>query len=355
MANYSTDVTARNVSLKLNDTNSSDYYYFDDTVRWHQTIKWHCLVIFTAVGCTGNTLSLLVFLTSTLRASSTGIYLIALATCDTSILVLETVIQSGDVAVSSLSCQLYYYFCYSVRMLEALVVVSLCLDRTICLRCPFQSHKFSNMKVASLVMMTITVLSFTLCPYAFFTLIYYVNYCAVGDNSLYMFTDFLISILFGEVMTSIAVIIMTCYIIRALSLSRERQVHILRNSSSESVNKQLTVMTAALAVTFSLCRVPHSIVYIAYDIRHYILLEDPESPSQMYLAASIDIGYTISLINYCSNFVVYFVCWAAFRKKLCHLITLSSFRGTSVALNDTGGSTLQSSGRSNTTYSDSFV
>ena len=305
-------------------TNATYVSLADYLKTWHHKLRIYSLIVFTLIGTIGNMLSFVVFIKSKLRRTSHGAYLIALAWMDTTILILELLLRTNTLSQSDISCKIFYYIRNTLKMLEAFLVVSLCADRSIFLRFPFQSHRWANLKVSVISIVVQTAIACCLCGYTFGQITLYGTWCnhtPDDHNYIYLYTEFAISTIVGEVLTGLMVIVLAVYITMALSMLRQRARRLSCNRAPSSmIDREVTKMTIAIAVTFSLFRLPYSILYTTNFIRHYIIQFNYTSATQQMLQKAVNVTYAIAQMNYCVNFVIYLIFWGAFRKKLARML-----------------------------------
>ena len=290
---------------------------------WHHKLRIYCLIVFTLIGTIGNMLSFAVFIKSKLRRTSHGAYLIALAWMDTAILILELLLRRNNLSQSDISCKIFYYIRNMLKMLEAFLVVSLCADRFISLRFPFQSNRWANLKVAAVSIVVQTAVACCLCGYTLGHMVLTGDYCNYTDDHkyIYLYTELAISTIVGEGITGLVVIVLAVYITMTLSMLRQRARRQSGNRAPNSmIDREVTRMTIAVAVTFSLFRLPYSILYTTFFIRHYIIKFKYLSATQQMLQKAVNVTYAIAQMNYCVNFVIYLIFWGAFRKKLARIL-----------------------------------
>ena len=290
---------------------------------WHHKLRIYSLIVFTLIGTIGNMLSFAVFIKSKLRRTSQGAYLIALAWADTTIPILELLLRKNNISQSDISCKIFFYIRNTLKMLEAFLVVSLCADRFISLRLPFQSNRWANLKVAAVSIVVQTAVACCLCGYTFGQITLYGTRCNHTPNDhkyIYLYTDFVISIV-GEALTWLMVIVLAVYITMALSMLRQRARRLSCNRAPNSmIDREVTKMTIAIAVTFSLFRLPYSILYTTFFIRHYIIQFKYTSATQQMLLKAMSVIFAIAQMKYFVNFVIYLIFWGAFRKKLASML-----------------------------------
>ena len=290
---------------------------------WHHKLRIYSLIVFTLIGTIGNMLSFAVFIKSKLRRTSHGAYLIALAWVDTTILILELLLRTNNLSQSDISCKIFYYIRNTLKMLEAFLVVSLCADRFISLRFPFQSNRWANLKVAAVSIVVQTTVACCLCGYTLGHMVLFGDYCNYTDDHkyIYLYTELAISTIVGEGITGLVVIVLAVYITMTLSMLRQRARRQSGNRAPNSmIESEVTKMTIAIAVTFSLFRLPYSILYTTNFIRHYIIQFNYTSATQQMLQKAVDVTYAIAQMNFCVNFVIYLIFWGAFRKKLARML-----------------------------------
>ena len=321
---FSTVMPPSNSAFSSPATNATYVSIEDYLNTWHHKLRIYSLIVFTLIGTIGNMLSFVVFIKSKLRRTSHGAYLITLAWVDTSILILELLLRTNNLSQSDISCKVFYYIRNTLKMLEAFLVVSLCADRSIFLRFPFQSHKWANFILSIISIVVQTAVACCLCGYTFGRIILYGTWCNVILNdykNIYFYTDLAISAIIGEVLTGLMVIVLAVYIAMALSKLKQRARRLSCNRAPNSViDREVTKMTIAIAVTFSLFRLPYSILYRTYFIRHVIIQFKYTSATQQMLQKASAVTYAIAQMNYCVNFVIYLIFWGAFRKKLARLL-----------------------------------
>ena len=304
-------------------TNATYVSIADYLKTWHHKLRIYSLIVFTLIGTIGNMLSFAVFIKSKLRRTSHGAYLIALAWVDTTILILELLLRKNNLSQSDISCKIFYYIRNTLKMLEAFLVVSLCADRFISLRLPFQSNRWANLKVAAVSIVVQTAVACCLCGYTLGCVVLTKDYCNYTDDPkyIYLYTELAISTIVREGITWLLIIVLAVYIAMALSKLRQRARRLSCNRAPNSmIDREVRKMTIAIAVTFSLFRLPYSISYTTFFIRHVIIQFKFTSATQQMLLKAVDVTFAIAQMNYCVNFVIYLIFWGSFRKKLARML-----------------------------------
>ena len=314
------------VTSYINNTNISYLKYHDYHQSWNHKARMYSLIISVIFGCPANMLSFLVFMKSKLRLSPTGTYLMAIAWIDSLVLILEVLTRTNVVAVSATSCKVAYYLRFSFKFLEASLVVSLCISRTLCLIFPFSNYKCSKKSTATLCIFLETLAAFTLCTYALVHTIKYGQGCNTDWRSpnklIYFIADTVISVAIGEILSSLIVILLAIYIMKSLRTYRKNSQsirHEHKERKDKNLDKQITRMTAAVAVTFTCFRLPYSVLYIIFDIRNHFYRMSYQSQKNLIIA--VDVAAIFCTLNYCTNFFIYITLWRAFRNKCWKIFT----------------------------------
>ncbi|CAG2233684.1 unnamed protein product [Mytilus edulis] len=144
---------------------------------WSDVFTYVTPVIF-AVGITGNTISLLVFLTKNMRKLSASVYLAALSTADLMALVFYVLVEwirkgipigSGQVTApffeSNGVCQIILFMSYSFRFLSAWLVACFTLERYIGVCHPLKRKDVCNLRSSKRIVFLAVIVSFVIASF----------------------------------------------------------------------------------------------------------------------------------------------------------------------------------------------
>ncbi len=307
-------------------------------------IRYVSLVAMGTVVCVGllcNVLSLAVFLLSpTLRKTTTGHFLSALAIADLIFLIgdlmrwLHLADSKGQyfpqvafMNQSDFLCPFVYFLRYVGKLASAWITVVITLERLLSVRMPLQVSRLSTVTTAKVVIVTIYVTSAAAMSFPFWTVgllpSEQMNRCQMTNKKAYDIMNWIFlrvgSLLLPGALMVILTALLVFYLLRAHS-ERTRRLSVRRQEAPGSLplEKQLSYMLLAVATAFVLLRLPYTIAFYinAYKEETWDNLSKALS-TQIYSAYRIcDV---IATSNYAINFFLYCLCGSAFRQELRRL------------------------------------
>ncbi|ELU16410.1 hypothetical protein CAPTEDRAFT_213630 [Capitella teleta] len=294
---------------------------------------FYSMAIIIPIGLICNTLSIGVFAASpALRRTTTGHFLIALSAADFCFLFGELLRWMNNQPGSHqfpgpnfanehwFWCKFMHSLRYSSKLASAWVTVAITLERFITIRFPLQVATISRPTRARFLIALIAMAACLLCVYPFWTVglkdWQSKLYCLITNRKVYENWSMVV-LRFGTlVIPSICIIILTSLIICNLQKAHTRRCHYQEGQQvPTSIQRQLTFMLLAVAISFVILRLPNA---IAYYFNHY---KRNMWPSLTMLNSNrIFVAYKVTDIiattNYCLNFFLYCVCGSVFRRQV---------------------------------------
>ncbi|XP_052086533.1 thyrotropin-releasing hormone receptor-like [Mytilus californianus] len=299
-------------------------------------------VIF-AVGITGNTISLLVFLTKNMRKLSASVYLAALSTADIMALIFYVLVEwirkgiptgSGQVTAPFLEsngvCQIILFMSYSFRFLSAWLVVCFTLERYVGVCHPLKRKDVCNLRSSKRIVFFAVIVSFVIASIR--PWLSEVRY--VGPNNVPSCTrrlehthlSFIYDCIFGVCITFLPFLIITVLntlIIRKLinRNKRHRQVKIITEESI--IRLEFTIILITISLCFIAFNTPYAIVWF----KHFLQMSSMRMEESIFVLKNQNLlifTRTIFFMNYCINFFLYSITGAYFREELKMLFTYRS-------------------------------
>lgn len=349
MSNLSESIgNSKTPSLGDSDYEHTAYYF-----RLAESINFYGLSLIIPFGLVGNCFSICVLLLSSmLRRTTTGQYLIALALADSTVLVGDGIrwlaSRRYDVAeyyfpqnlglnvfdTSNAACKITQFLRYGGCLWSVWITIAIAVERLISVAFPHKIDRFSTMKITRIAIVSIVVVSFCLGSFPFWTL--HVTYgqefgvnmtkCAIYDKDAYNAWNNAVLKLATLLIPGVLITILTIVIIVYLCRSRCGQKNAPSDESARtpsrektvtrlelSVTTQMTVMLVAVCVATIALRTPYT---ISYYFRSRVWAAESVHPTthvQTYMAYRIT--DLINTVNYAINFVLYCVWGSSFRRE----------------------------------------
>ena len=312
----------------------------EELIRLCHAVRLHFLIVFAVVGFIGNTFSFVIFYKSKVRNTSIRVYLITLSFADSFVLILEVLVRSPSVTHTyGVLCSGLFYLRNTIKIFEAFLVITLCVDRMLMLCYPIIYIKISKPVYSLLFIIVNLVLSALLSIYTIFTIKLMIkngkHTCNIPDNMshVYIITEGVFTGLIGEVTVSIVLIAVTVKVKHSLN-----QMRIVSRNISESVESSVNVIstvitrvTVTIAVTFVVFRISYSVVYLIYYI---YVMKRGQDVHHDNLSIALIIFSVVSNLNYCTNVLIYVLCWPSFKKSSKSVLSCSKTVYRSANSND---------------------
>ena len=172
-----------NIIFKMNESdtlfgNSSVFGPFLDevpttslAVQAAKLLRRICIPIIIAIGLCGNTLSLMVFSTQSMKKKSCSVFLGSMAAVD-NVFLLSLLITwfDGEIATiitHDLSCQLLIYFTYVTSFLSVWFIVGFTLERFIAIRFPLKRQTMCSVRREKIVVVCMSLFAAALYNFSF--------------------------------------------------------------------------------------------------------------------------------------------------------------------------------------------
>ncbi|XP_071141296.1 probable G-protein coupled receptor 139 [Mytilus edulis] len=299
-------------------------------------------VIF-AVGITGNTISLLVFLTKNMRKLSASVYLAALSTADLMALIFYVLVEwirkgipigSGEVTAPFLEsngvCQIILFMSYSFRFLSAWLVACFTLERYIGVCHPLKRKDVCNLRSSKRIVFFAVIVSFVIASFRpWLSEVLY-----VGPNNVPSCTrrpehtnlSFIYDCIFVVCITFLPFLVITILntlIIRKLIIRNKRHRQVRITTKESIIRLEFTIILITISFCFIAFNTPYAIIWFKHSLQmSSIRMEDSVFvPTNQNL---LIFTKTIFFMNYCINFFLYSITGAYFREELKMLFTYRS-------------------------------
>ena len=205
--------------IQRNDTDN-DNLDDDDPWLWSELFRVHGTDVMVALGLLGNLMSFLVLLSSKMRSRASRLYLIVLAVTDSLVLLNELCFEHEYTDYSLGSCITIIYSRYVLKSFSAYIVVLISIQRFVTLKYPLRVD-YNRPLYVFLSLSSALIFSVVSSLYGAFTpTLIEDQYCDIkeGMAQIYVWSDFVLNVLFTEVGASIVVLVLTL-----LTISRLRE------------------------------------------------------------------------------------------------------------------------------------
>ena len=292
------------------------------------------MAVIIALGIVANFLSVLVFVTSCMRHSSTGHYLLALACADLSVMIGELLTWLNSTQGLGHKLNIDFYdtydvFCkglswirYTSRLVSAWLVVAITAERCVAIVRPFDVSRISTPPRAKKLIAVIILCSVTVSSYPLYTVAILEeegeHMCFVENIVMYDIMTWIVLRVGDLILPSLVICSLTsaiaCRLIRRTSNRRQLDQTtgsgvILRGTPEQKIN----TMLLCIALTFVFIRLPRTILYYL----HFHRDSPPISAwNQRNLHAAYILSHPLYTINYAINFFFYCFLGTAFRMEL---------------------------------------
>ena len=317
------------------------------------TIQFYSLAVIIPIGLITNFLSVLVFITSCMRYSSTGHYLLALSCADFTVMVWELLTWLNTTKGLDHRLNIDFYdrynvFCkglswlrYASRLVSAWLVVAITAERCVAIVRPFDVSRLSTPKRAKIVIASIVLMSIAISSYPLYT-VAILTENEPGSSSFYTMC-FVDLVLLYDVMTwivlrvgdlilpSVLICALTSAIAIKLCSRPSARLRVDANIGDGAVimrgtrEKRINTMLLCIALTFVFIRLPRAVCYYLYYHRDSPLLD---SWNQRQLHAAYLLTLPLYTVNYAINFFLYSLLGTAFRMELLSFCSRFDIRKT---------------------------
>ena len=352
--NSSSHDTSADSNTSVNTSGSESifdcYFCFEDGLRKSKSSVYRIgsnvfafvtPVIFM-IGIFGNSLSLLVFRSKTLKKLSASTYLAALSISDNFSLVFYVLVEwlrrglkdiSPDLDVSFLNsnglCQVLLYMAYISRLMSSWIIVVFTIERFLGVCYPLRSFK----RGAGKIILSMLVLSSLLVLYKPILSGGYMRanrkLCTANDD--FKLLSFALDGVFAISITLIPFIIITVLnilIVRKLFLRNKESRHMFADDST--IRLEFTLILLAISFFFVAFNLPYSIVWARNFIHSSEIKQSTgtEAADIEYWSGVLLITRTIFYMNYCINFFLYSITGKYFRNALTEKLSCNSIERT---------------------------
>ncbi len=324
---------------EVNSSGAADDTFYQRHVDITMEIRHYAMPCIAAVGIVFNILSAVVFSEERMRQISSSRYFLALSVSDSLSLLGELIKWLGDdrlgysfLYTQRITCKFVYHLRYSSQLLAAFLVATVTSERLFVVYYPLKASAVLTVNLAIGIITGEAVAAILLGAYGsiLFDQVRYFGkpFCLIDflkDGVAYEYCNLIISKILGEVLTSVAVAVMTGIIIYKLMRSRKQRSELsggnskMSGSSTAAQDRQLTVMLVVVASTFVVLRAPYTIIWY---LSHYRNTQPffPVLPENLRrLSEGLNISYVLYMMNYAINFFLYSLSGRRFRETLAGL------------------------------------
>ncbi|KAK2148536.1 hypothetical protein LSH36_492g06049 [Paralvinella palmiformis] len=339
-------VTVGPVDVAINRTGSSSVL---PDFALPRTIHFLSIGIIIPIGLFFNTLSFVVFATSrSLRKSTTGHYLLSLAVADSVFLIGEFLrwlntpnmqhlgIYIHFMDTNDLMCRLIFFVRYVSKLASAWITVAITIERFLTVVYPLRVARISTPTSAKLTIGLVWLCSLLMGMFPLWTVAvlpydqYPFSACLISNEHLYNIFNW-ISLRVGSLLLP-GFLMLVFTILIGFYLGRAKDIRLRKLSSAGGggatgssgtgrrrkvclLERQLTIMLLAVAVSFIIFRLPYTVAFYMNHYKTVIFLGiDIWGRYRVYFAYKMT-DIFVSL-NYASNFFLYCWCGSTFRKQL---------------------------------------
>lgn len=366
------------LSVDKNESNGSESYFLERDVNVTslsdgalskayvnfykgvaEDIFFYGMCIVGPFGLMGNLLSVCVFLRSpSLRKTTTGQWLVALAIADSTVLIGEIIrwlsfrrvhINRGFFYyfppslglnffdTTSAGCKITHFLRYSGSLSSAWITVAIAVERLIAVAWPLKIVDISTPRRVHILIALIAFGSLALGLFPFWTVdrVFEKNgpRCRISNPSAYnLWNDIVIKVC-SLVIPCVLITVLTMAIISLLYRARKRRKTCLSASIKSrqqstavrliSMETQMTIMLVAVCVSTAALRAPYTIAYYIRSNIWYTRRSSETEITSYFASRSTDL---INVINYAVNFILYCLCGSSFRKECAKLLWCCSKR-----------------------------
>ena len=346
-----TQSTRYNITLdgaKVNATggngssdNYSDHIFIfhsehDNLIKAARSFFLYFTPVIIVIGIVGNSLSVAVFCSKSMRKLSASTYLAALAISDICTLVfyvfVEWLKRGENLLWSSATfsflnkdgfCQCFVYLSYVSRIMSAWIIVIFTVERFTGICYPLKSFR----KGATRIMLIMLSIAAILVLYKPLMLREHPTVSGVRCAPLHNveFISFVLDSVFGILITLIPFLIIT---VLNLLIVRKLFIRNMRSSEDTQIRLEFTMILFAISFFFVAFNAPYFVVWSKFFILNSSRFGNP--PINLiseitYWGAVLSIVRTIFYMNYCVNFFLYSITGAYFRRELCDLMTFRNY------------------------------
>ena len=334
--------TTENISQRPHESGNygnGTEFRTSDTFVGSKDFLFYSLGIIIPTGLICNTISFMVLISRRMRSKPMCYYLATLAMSDNVSLgtilldywLKDPRIGADLVKTNTVVCVVVSQLSLASRLLSALLVTSLTIERFRGVVYPFQKNATNDARYAKLTVLSEIVLSVAVSSFTPFTIgIVVTPYGIECDVKPQVAETYLICtmifLVFGSIVIPVIVISVlnaymfyTIYQVDCLIENKEHLVVKTRNSSISSMkdNSQFAArILLVLSTTFVILNTPYCICWLTFFVQHHILRRDVTG---FYAAKYItSVPY---YLNYGVNFILYSLTGKTFREELVRMLS----------------------------------
>ncbi len=288
------------------------------------------------LGLIFNTISVLVFLSRTMRKRSASLYLASLAVSDSLSLLAcmvdywlkhphvdISIIKSSDAVCISIS-----YLSSATRMFSALLVTSFTIERFIGVVYPLKRATLSSLSHARRVVIAEGMVSVVVTSFTVFTIgivnVPYGHECDVRPDKSTIYSVFnVLFLVCGSIVVPIIVICsLNTFILRKICTRRANLV--CAKQFSKRIRQGYNTATVLLSVSsaFVILNLPYCVTWFLLYFHHYGLIPSLGEGAFWKLYSAKYITSVPYYLNYSINFLLYNICARTFRQELMRLLCM---------------------------------
>mgnify|MGYP002153702559 FL=1 len=324
------------VMFNITDIITSDITQKLQIVKFGENFYAYITPVILIVGLLGNALSLGVFVSKNLRHMAASRYLAVLSSVDICTLVFYVFgewlkrglkVVSPDNHVTFLDsqgvCQIWLFFSYVSRFLSAWLIVCFTCERFIGVCLPLRRRNIGSLKETSRVIVSLVVISCLAVVYKpiMSSVRTIRSRVTCTSKDVYIYESFVLDSIYALLITIVPfIIISTLNVLIIRRILQRNYLHRKRLITEEShIRLEFTFILLTISFVFIALSLPFLIIWVRQFLYSWLFLPNHNERSTHsfdYWVGILCITRTISYLNYCINFFLYFVTGAYFRKEL---------------------------------------
>lgn len=293
-----------------------------------------------SVGIIGNSLSLTVFMSRSMRRLSASHYLAALSLADITALIFYVCVDWLKRGLSLWPrgeyihllhmegfCQIFMYLGYVSRFLSAWIVVAFTVERYIAVCHPFRRHQNCTIGSAKRILLFVILSSLVFNIYK--PVLSGIHETSKGGprictaNPDHNIISFVLDNVFAFFITLVPFVIITilnCLIIRCLYRRNKKRKRDALITEENVIRLEFTLILLVISFFFIALNLPFFVVWCV-QFSHATLISNIDAAERAsvdfdFLKGLLYITRTIFYINYCVNFFLYSFTGAYFRREV---------------------------------------
>ncbi len=315
---------------------------------WSRDVRFYAMGVVISVGLFCNVFAILVFMTSqTLRRTATGHFLTALAVADFIFLSGElfrwlhswhsrgTYLGTDLMYTYQAACKMAYFLRYLGKLASAWLTVVITAERYIAVASPLRAHVSLPLR-PKVALPVVFLCSAAMMSFPFWTVGIRTHKgkrgCFYLDREVYNIFNWVFVRVGSLLLPWVIIMCLTCRLTHSLLKARRERLGGLREDRPSGnrqgrgyLERQLTYMLIAVAVSFLILRLPYAITFYLQNYKEELLNKPSQHVKDVIYTAN-KMCDVIAASNYAINPILYYMCAKTFRQEAWALITCSAFK-----------------------------